>query len=302
MIKKFQSGVFFFFVLINSILQAAPLTKIEGCTIIPTDWADGDSFQIQIPEKPADVNGPGHKARKIALRLYGVDCIEAKVSDKSDSDRLRSQRRYFGITEVGGNPQASIDLALMLGKQASEETANLLAKPFTIHTSFADGRGDPDFKRYYAFVMTKEGKDLASVLVSKGLAKASGVARETPDGKHRDDYKAELSDIELQAAKTGLGIWEHTDWEKLPKERQIARQEDRELELAKDKAPPKKMDINKAAKDQLITLPNIGEVKANSIIENRPYRKAEDLLEVDGIKNDTLEKIKPFLIFPEDEH
>ncbi len=89
-------------VFVACVSQAADLKKIENCTLIPTDWADGDSFRIQIPAKPADKDGPGHKAREITVRLYGADCMESKIHDETDGRRLRAQRRYFGITEVGG--------------------------------------------------------------------------------------------------------------------------------------------------------------------------------------------------------
>ncbi|MBT8044853.1 MAG: helix-hairpin-helix domain-containing protein [Verrucomicrobiae bacterium] len=283
------------------IAQSAPLVKIENCTLIKTDWADGDSFRIKIPFKPADRNGPGHKAREITIRLYGADCIESKIHDTTEGRRLRAQRRYFGITEVGGNAQASIDLALKYGNLATEETRKILAQPFTVHTAFADGRGDPNFKRYYAFVTTADGNDLASQLVSMGLARAYGVYRETPDKQHRNDYRDRLADLELQAAKNGKGVWQHTDWEKLPQERQAQRREEREIELAmenKKPGPVGKIHINKASRDDLTRLPGIGETKANEIIGNRPYRKPADLLKVPGIGPKTLEKLKPYLIFP----
>jgi len=28
---------------------AAELQAIEGCTLVPTDWADGDSFRVKLP-------------------------------------------------------------------------------------------------------------------------------------------------------------------------------------------------------------------------------------------------------------
>lgn len=287
-------------VLLGGLVQGAPLVKIENCTLIKTDWADGDSFRVQIPEKPADKNGPGHKAREITIRLYGADCIESKVYDTTDGRRVRAQRRYFGISKVGDS-KASTKLALDYGAKATVETHQLLAQPFTVYTAFSDARGDPKFKRYYGFVVTADGRDLASALVSKGLARAFGVYRETYDGLTGKEYAAQLDDLELQAARNGAGVWKHTDWEKLPDERRAQREDEREDKIGlvrKVKAPVKKMHINKAARDQLMQLPGVGEATANSIIEGRPYKKPDDLLKVSGIGKKTLEKVKPFLIFP----
>ena len=201
-----------------------------------------------------------------------------------------------------GSSEESIVLAKGYGAKATEEVRQILSKPFTVYTSFADARGSAKFKRVYGFVITADGKDLSSVLVSKGLARAFGVRRETYDNRHQDEYKAHLEDLELQAAKTGTGIWKHTDWKKLPGERQTQRDEDREVKLAIDKQkqlkPGEKIHINKAARDDLIKLPGIGEAMANRIIESRPYRTPNDLLKVSGIGPKTLEKLKPYLSFP----
>lgn len=287
--------------LLGGLAQAAPLVKIENCTLVETDWADGDSFQVQIPEKPAGNDGPGHKARKITIRLYGADCIEEKVHDSTDGRRLRAQRRYFGITFVG-NSEESIALAKGFGARATAETRQILSKPFTVYTSFADARGSSKYKRVYGFVITADGRDLASTLVAKGLARAFGVYRETPDKRHHAEYKAQLTDLELQAAKNGTGVWKHTDWKKLPEERQAQRDEDREVELAidgnKQLKAGEKIHINKASRDELMRLPGVGEATANNIIGGRPYRIPSDLLKVSGIGKKTLEKLKPFLIFP----
>jgi endonuclease YncB( thermonuclease family) len=129
---------------------ADAIVAIEGCTLVPAEWADGDSFRVHTPA------GEEH-----TVRLYGADCLEHHVTDETDARRLRSQRRYFGIAEAGSDTAASIEFAKRLGAEATAETRRLLTDPFTLHTSFADGRGDARFKRIYGFVTDAKGRDLA---------------------------------------------------------------------------------------------------------------------------------------------
>ena len=59
------------------------------------------------------------------------------------------------------------------------------------------------------------------------------------------------------------------------------------------------LDINSATAEQLQQLPGIGEKIAERIIkyreENGPFSKIEDLLNVEGIGEKKLEKIKPLI-------
>jgi len=270
---------------------AQPLVALPSCKLVPTDWADGDSFQIEA------VDGSRH-----TIRLYGVDCIEWHVKDKSDAARLAAQRRYFGISGFGGSPKASMDAAKAIGQSAAAETNRLLAKPFAVHTAFADARGDGRHKRVYAFVTTADGKDLAEHLVRSGLARAFGVDRETPAGKSAKDYQELLRDVELVAAKAGTGTWAKTNWDRLPVERQEQRKEDAELAMAAQPARPPapfKLDPNTAARDELMKIPGVGEITANRIIGGRPYKILPDLLNVEGIGPKSLERLTPYFQLPE---
>ncbi len=266
------------------------LTTLNNCTLVPTGWADGDSFQIKTRD------GNTH-----TIRLYGADCFEWHVTDETDARRLREQRRYFGISEFGGKPETSIAAAKALGQAAAEEVAVALKAPFSVHTAFSDARGDGKHKRIYAFVTTANGKDLSEHLVREGLARAFGVSRETHTGKSSKEYRAFLQDIELQAAKRGVGAWAKTNWDLLALERQAERQESEELGMATS-APQilsgQKINPNTAARDQLMLLPGVGEVTANRIIEARPFRRPRDLLRVEGIGPKTLERLDPFLQLP----
>ena len=268
-------------------LAAADLQAIEGCTLLPTEWADGDSFRVRLPA-----------GEELTVRLYGADCLEHHVGDETDARRLRSQRRYFGITRAKPEAAAAIEFAKEFGRQATAETAGFLARPFTIHTSFADARGDARFRRVYAFVFDADGRDLAAHLVSQGLARAFGVSRSTLAGESADDYRAMLADLELRAAAAGDGIWAHTDWDSLPVERQLERDEERELQVALGNGELPAgftVELNSAPRSELMRLPGIGETLANRIIEKRPYARLTDLLEVEGIGPATYRKLKPLL-------
>jgi competence protein ComEA len=62
-----------------------------------------------------------------------------------------------------------------------------------------------------------------------------------------------------------------------------------------------KLNVNTASVEELETLPYIGEVKAKAIVEyrekNGPFRSPEDLLDVPGIGEKTLEKIRGKITF-----
>jgi len=60
-------------------------------------------------------------------------------------------------------------------------------------------------------------------------------------------------------------------------------------------AAGEKVNINTASKDQLDKLPGIGAVKAQAIVDGRPYSKPEDIMKVKGIKEKQFEKIKDLI-------
>ncbi len=269
-------------------LHAEPLVELRGCTLIETDWADGDSFRI----KTAD--GDEH-----TIRLYGADCPELIIESEADRRRITSQQRYFGLHGKSLKLADPDKIVQQFGEKAKAYTVAFLQRPFTVHTSYADAMGDPRFKRIYGFVIDQDGKDLAKHLVSSGLARAHGVYRSTHDRKSKSDYQDLLKDHEMFASKHGIGIWKLTDWSKILEERLSHRHQERQIRQAIGELPLDadfRVNINKASKDSLMKLPGIGEVIALRIIEHRPYKNQQELLKVPGIGSGIFEAIRPYLI------
>lgn len=258
-------------------VPVADLQTFEGCKLVPSEWADGDSFLVEL--------APG---RTEALRLYFVDCPETSATTETDQRRVREQSSYFGMD----NHRTTMEF----GRKAADEVRNWLGKPFTVHTVFSRALGRSAKPRIYAFVTLSDGRDLGEVLVAAGLARSHGVGRTTKQGVGTDETKEHLDDVELGAAIGRKGVWGKTNPDKLVAMREERRKEERQLKEDFGLGAGEKVDANKATVDEIVLLPGVGEVLAERIVDGRPYASVDDLRRVPGLGGKVFDRLRDRLV------
>lgn len=265
-------------VALASYSASAEWQRLEAAKLVASPSNDGDSFRVAVGD------------RTYILRLYFVDCPETEPHTDADVRRIQEQTRYFGLAD---NLQT-----LHFGREATAFVEQVLAQPFTVHTTSARAPGRSAEGRIFAFVETADGRDLGEALVRQGLARAFGVGRGGPDGRPRDELAARMADLEQSAMLRRAGIWAATDPDRLVTARGEQRQADREIDdlRAQMQALVLPVDINSAPTQVLRLLPGIGPVLAERIVQNRPFAAIEDLTRVEGIGPVTFDALRELVV------
>jgi len=154
----------------------------EGCTLVPSESNDGDSFHVKV------------KRREYIFRLYFADTPE---TDMSFPERVAEQAKYWGISDKA---------AVRLGHDAARFTRKFLENGFTVHTQMADARGRSDKERFYAIVMVGE-KNLSEELARNGLARIFGMDTDLPDGTSSTTFWWRMKTAEREAKKNRVGAF-----------------------------------------------------------------------------------------------
>lgn len=156
--------------------------KLENCTLMEDRGNDGDSFILR------------HDGQSHTIRLYFADCPEKYLSNLN-AERVSQQASHFRTTS---------DAAVATGLEAKEFSLALLRTgPVTMETRWEEVY---DSGRYYAFVRVG-GKDLAELLISKGLARVHTKGASRPGGTSERSQREALLNMEQSARARRLGAW-----------------------------------------------------------------------------------------------
>lgn len=160
-----------------------PWQTIRNAKLIENPWNDGDSFHIL-----ADGT---HRV----FRLYFVDTPE---TDRSLSDRIKTQAAYFNITPA--------QVPALAERAAAVSESLLKGKSITVHTRWRDALGRSKLGRHYALIEV-DGKDLGALLIQQGLARVYGMKTDLPDGSDAARMTNRLQQLEREARAKKVGAW-----------------------------------------------------------------------------------------------
>ncbi len=249
--------------------------RLEGCRLVPTGYADGDSFHAL------------HDGKDFIFRLYFVDTPE---TDRQVPKRITEQAAAFGVSESE---------VMRAGQEAATFTERALRSlPFTVLTQWEDARGASRQPRYYAHVLySRDGQEsnLARDLVEAGFARAYGMPGVPPEWPSTSQIQRELQLLQDRARRAKVGIYGSNTATAGPTPWRIDR-----LNPKPATEPSQPVDsmtagdtisLNRATAAELESLPGIGPVYAERIIAARPFDSVEDLLRVRGIGPATFERV-----------
>ena len=172
----------------HAVLQARQWERLEGCEYFEGVYSDGDSIEVRSDGK------------QYVFRLYFVDCVEKNPASRA---RRRTQGQYFGLKASEGTPLRAAYLA-------KNYTREKLREPFTVYTRWQLVDPDGDNPAVRAFVETAGGEDLATLLVSEGLAiirHGETAVADHPNGRGSPEISADLRKAEAEARSRKRGAW-----------------------------------------------------------------------------------------------
>jgi competence protein ComEA len=226
-----------------------------------------------------DLKKAGLSAKKIGALKSSVTASEAAVPEEKKSARDAKQKGEAAAAAKAGEPAAAGPVDLNSADQKALEalpgigpaTAKKIieARPFNSVDDLSKVKG-----------MSKAKMAALKDKVTAGPARAAA-----PEAKPAPAAEAPKAAPAAEAPAAAR--------EPAPEAKPAAAE--KEKKAVPKLAPGEKINLNTASKADLEKLLDIGPVRAQAIIDNRPYKKIEDVMRVKGIKEGIFGEIKDYI-------
>ena len=141
-------------------------------------------------------------------------------------------------------------------------------------------------------INTADEKTLES-LPGIGKATAKAIIKGRPYKSIDDLNRVKgMSNKKIQALKGKVSVGKAAASTSTSAKKSVSRKPSK---ASKKLMPGQYININSASKNDLQSLPGIGPSKAQAIIDGRPYKQAEDIMKIKGIKQKTFDKLKDYI-------
>lgn len=289
-----------------------PWTTLENCRYLGKRANDGDSFHISVSGK------------EYLFRLYFVDAPE---TDSEFPARIRAQAKSFGLTEnqvlklgklakaftreklsrpfvvrtcwqdAKGRSRKQRFYAFVqthngdLGEQLVE---NGLARRYGATAKPSELSSAPEEWQKLANLEEKaKHEKVGGWAMKEGLSPARSKQPESENGV--DPFQVFFHSKKTPAAQTTNGAMSLVNSPAATPTQSVDDATDTPAPLTTHRfAETSKLDINNASQAELENIPGIGPALAQRIMAARPFKTADDLRNVKGIRGKKYEKIRPY--------